>query len=41
MGNLFSRKRDEEVMVEDHKVLENQANVDDTDGASCTGEEVR
>ena len=35
MGSLFSKKCDKESLVQDHN--ENQANLDVTDGASCTG----
>lgn len=44
MGNPFSRKCNKESLVQDHNIMENQTNVDDTDGAGCTEgieEEVR
>lgn len=44
MGNLFSRKCDKDSLFQDHNVMENQENVDESDGANCTGgveEEVR
>lgn len=44
MGNLFSRKCDKDSLFQGHNVMENQENVDESDGANCTGgveEEVR
>ena len=44
MGNPFSRKCNKESLVQDNNIMENQTNVDDTDGAGCTEgieEEVR